>query len=309
MANAPFPIEPTLTAIAIRYRNPALVADRVAPRFPVGKQEFKWLLHNMAEGFTVPDTRVGRRSRPAEVEFTATEQTSSTVDYGLDDPVPQSDIDNAPEGYDPLGRAVQGVTDLIELDREKRVADLVFNPASYAANQRQVLSGTDQWSDPTSKPLHVIMDALDACVMRPNIGVIGQQAWTGLRRHPAIVKAVQANEGDSGAATLQQVADLLELEELIVGRGFLNTARRGQPANMQRVWGKNLALHYREAPELVDGRRPSFIQTAQWGNRIAGARPDPDIGLRGGQRVRVGESVREFVGAPDYGYLLQNVVA
>ncbi|UUE75979.1 hypothetical protein [Pectobacterium aroidearum] len=98
---APFPIDPHLTSIAIAYRNGSLIADSVLPRVPVGKSEFKWWEYDLADGFTLPNTSVGRTSQPNQVEFNATEETSSTSDYALDSPVPQSDIDNAPKNYDP----------------------------------------------------------------------------------------------------------------------------------------------------------------------------------------------------------------
>ena len=49
--------------------------------------------------------------------------------------------------------------------------------------------------------------------------------------------------------------------------------------------------------------------TGQWGERIAGTRVDPEIGLKGGVRVRVGEEVKEVVLANDLGYFFQNAVA
>jgi hypothetical protein len=141
MANAPFPIQPALTAVAIRYGNSSYIADSVAPRLPVATQEFKYLKHVLADGFTLPDTRVGRKSQPNEVEFSATEETASTEDYGLEDPIPQADINNAPANYDPLARATEGVMDLIMLDREKRVADVIFAAGTYATANKTTLSG------------------------------------------------------------------------------------------------------------------------------------------------------------------------
>ena len=41
---------------------------------------------------------------------------------------------------------------------------------------------------------------------------------------------------------------------------------------------------------------------------IAGAMADSKIGLRGGQRVRVGETVREKIIAPELGYFIQDAV-
>lgn len=120
MSNAPFPIDPELTAIAIAYRNGRMISDEVLPRVPVGKQEFKFWKYDLAQGFTVPETLVGRKSKPNEVEFSATDETGSTEDHGLDAPVPQADIDNAPTNYNPLGHATEQTTNLILLDREAR---------------------------------------------------------------------------------------------------------------------------------------------------------------------------------------------
>ncbi len=306
MPNAPFPIDPQLTAIAIAYRNRRLIADEVLPRMPVGKQEFKWWQYSLGEGFTVPDTRVGRRGRPSEVTFSATEQTSSTEDYGLEDPIPQNDIDNAPPNHDPVARSVEGLTDLILLDREQRTASLVFDATQYT--NKVTLSGTSQWNDfANSDPIADIMTALDTPVLRPNVMVIGRPAFSVLVRHPKIVKAVLGNAGDSGIARSRDIAELFELDDVLVGEGWINTAKKGQTASLARVWGKHCALIYRDVQAARRGG-VTFGFTAQFGQRIAGATPDKNIGLRGGQRVRVGESVKEVICAPDAAYFIQDAV-
>lgn len=306
---AAFPIQPELTAIAVAYMNRRLIADQVAPRVPVAKEEFKYLKHTLADGFTVPDTKVGRRGQPNEVSFSATEVTDSTEDHGLDDPVPNSDINNAPENYDPLGNSVEQTTNLILLAREVRVSNLVFNAANYAAANKQTLSGTSQFSDYTnSDPLGVIHTALDSMVMRANVMTIGRQAFSKLAMHPDIVKAVQGNSGDKGVATRQAIADLFELEEVLVGEAFVNSAKKGQAVSLARTWGKHISLMYRDT--LANTRRGmTFAMTAEFGSRIAGAEYDKNIGLRGGQRVRVGESVKELLTANDLGYFIENAVA
>jgi hypothetical protein len=309
MSNAPFPIQAELTAVAIAYRNRKLIADQVLPRAQVGKQEFKYLKHTLADGFTVPDTKVGRKGRPNEVDFSASEVTDSTVDYGLDDPVPQADIDNAPPNYNPLGRATEGLTDLILLDREKRAADLVFAAATYPSANKTALTGTDQWSDyANSDPVEDISVALDVPVMRPTIGIVGQAVWSSLKRHPKILKAIYGSLMDAGIATRKAVADLFELEEILVGEAWLNGAKKGQTVSLGRVWGKHASFIYRDSLASAD-RGTTFGLTAQFGGRIAGATADSNIGLRGGQRVRVGESVKEVISASDLGYFIADAVA
>lgn len=306
--NAPFPIDPHLTAIAIAYRNGRMIADDVLPRVPVGKQAFKWWKFNLAEGFTVPETLVGRKSKPNQVEFNATEETSSTEDHALDAPVPQADIDNAPANYDPLGHATEQTANLIMLDRERRVSSIVFNPDSYATGNKVTLSGTNQWSDATSDPLVVITDALDGVIMRPTIGVLGRRTATVLRRHPKIVKAYNGSSGDEGMVPLQFLAEQLELEAIYIGEARLNIARPGQNPNLVRAWGPHAAFLYRDRLANTQGGT-TFGYTAEWGSRVSGSIEDKDIGMRGGQRVRVGESTKEVICAQDLGYFFENAVA
>ena len=309
MAIRPFPIDPKLTAIAIAYRNPdvVLIADSVLPRTPTS-QEFKWLEYDLAQGFTVPDTRVGRKSVPNEVEFKAEERTDKVEDHGLDDIVPNEDVEADNQGVDPLGTSTAYLTNLVNLGREQRVASKVFNPASFSANNQATLSGTSQWSHESADPVAAIGDALDSPIIRPNIAVFGQQTWTKLRRNVKIVQAIKGTAQGAGMVSRQEFAEFFELQEVLVGAGFVNQAKKGQAASMARVWGKHAAFLYRDrAAGPQAGVTYGF--TAAWGNKIAGSIDEPKIGLTGSQRVRSGERVKEVICARDLGYFFQNAVA
>jgi hypothetical protein len=311
MSRANFPIQPELTAIAIAFRNQALVAERVLPSVPVGTQEFKYLQHNLAEGITLPDTKVGRGSRPNQVEFSATELTDACRDYGLDDPIPNADLENAPSNYDPKAVAAEYLAGLIDLDREVRTATKVTTAASFAAANKATLAGASQWSHADANPVSAILTAFDGMPIRPNCLLLGQAVWTALRQHPKVLAAVfpgGGNAGSGGVASRQAVADLLEIEDLIVGSSWQNTAKKGQTANRTRVWGK-FALGFYRPQRITSAREMAFGFSAQWGERIAGEIPDQNLGLRGGVAVRVGESRSETVACWDAGYLWSDAVA
>lgn len=313
--NFPFQPAPQYTAIALAYQNKELIADQVLPRTEVAAREFKWDLRTKAESFTIPSTLVGRKGQPNEVEFTAVEQTSSVADYGLQFVVPNEDIEAARSkpGLDPLGTHTEGTTNLIMLDREKRVADLVFSAATYPTGNKVTLSGTSQWSDfNNSDPVAAIMSAAEGMLMRPNTLVIGSQTAFQLRRHPKIIAAAfptGGNAAQGGVASWQAIADLLEVDRIIIGRAWINTAKPGQTPTMVRLWGKHAALLRINPIARVRGDDISFGMTAEYGSRVAFTRPDPDIGLRGGVRGKVGESVKELITAPDCGYFFENAVA
>ncbi len=313
MAVAPFPIQPELTAIAIAYRNEEYIADRVFPRVPVGVKTFKYLKYALADRFTIPNTLVGRKGAPNEVEFSATETEATAADYGLDDPIPQDDIDqaaNTPGAIDPLGDAAEGIMDLVLLDREKRSADLAFDDTQFATANKITLAANDRWDvvHADSDPVSDIMTGIDAVVMRPNIMVIGQKPWRFLRSHTKIAAAIFKSGTTAAIATREQVAALFELDEIIVGRAWVNTAKKGQAVTTSRVWGNHCALIRRDS-KANTRKGVTFGFTAQYGGRVAGAMPDAKIGLRGGQRVRAGETVKEIITANDLGYFLKTVTS
>ncbi len=312
-AQTPFPINAEYSAIAINYRNRALVSDAVLPRVPVGKSEFKYMKYNKDEAFTIPDTKIGRKSVANVVEAGGTEVTDSTVDYALKDIVPLSDIENAPEGYDPMMRATEFTTNLLDLDRETRVAGAVFNAANYGSSNKATLSGSSQWSDASSDPIKAMLDAMDTMILRPNVLVLGAQVWTVLRTHPKVVAAAYGARGTGAAATAsgviarQVIADLLELDDVIVGQSFVNTAKKGQTATFAKAWGKFASLIYRDTLAGTEGT--SFGFTASFMGRETRDWFDPEIGRSGAQVVQVSDSVKEVITAPDLGYLFSAAVA
>ena len=295
----PFPVDPTLTAIAIGYRNPAhtLIGRRALPPLNVLNEAFKYSEFPLAEGFTLPETRVGRKSQPNQVEFTVTEKDCSVDDFGLDDAIPYSDIQAAARAraekrsiFDPRTSAVEGLTNLIELAREVRAAAIVQNAANYAADKKIALAGTDKFSDyVNSDPYGVIDAAFDATlVYRPNTMIMGQTVWSTLKKHPKLIKAVKGGLTDEGAITRAQFAELFEIkpENLLIGEALLNTAKKGQDVVLSRVWGNSIELALSRSQQ-ADEQRPDDHLRLHRRARRPGLRLDRGQGHRHrGRRAR-----------------------
>ena len=169
MPTTAFAVNPQLTAIAMAYRNQAIsfIADEVLPRVQTAKK-FNYSVYDVGQGYSVPNTLVGRASEPAQVDFTGTAITDEVLDYGLDDLLPLDEVEAfasmpKPASGGPMSpqeASTMYLQGLILLDREVRVAARVFNTASYAGTNVATLSGTSQWSDyVNSNPLAVIPDA------------------------------------------------------------------------------------------------------------------------------------------------------
>lgn len=322
--NRPFPVDPVLTAIAIAYRNPDahLIHERALPEVEVLGEQFKWNEFPLGQAFTVPDLEVGRRGRVGRTEFKAEERDSSVKDYGRDTEIPQSDIDSAARAraerrssYDPRASSVSWLTDLVKLGREVRVAAVVQDPANYSTGRKiEISNANDKFSKyDTSDPYGVISEGFDkTLVYRPNHIIMGQPVWSKVKRHPKLINAVKGGLTSEGAITKAQFAELFEIppENFLVGEAQVNLAARGQDVNLARVWGNAIALlHLNRAKQSSTDGVMTWGFTAKYGTPVSGSIPDPDIGLQGGERVRVGERLRELVCAKDLGYLIENPIA
>ncbi len=317
MSQTSFPVNPELSALALGYRNPdiAMIGAKLLP-IVRHAQKFTYNQYGLESGFTVPNVLVGRKSVPNEVEFQGVAVTAEMKSYGLDDFVPNEDMNTwnampkAMGAYNPQQIATIFTAGLMDIAYEQRVAAIVHNPASYLTGLNTTLSGTAQWSDFTnSNPVDAILKAMDLCIVRPNTMAIGRAAFTVLRQHPKVVAGVNpVSQTGSGRVSAQQLADLLELKEVLVGEGFVNTSKLGQTPTPVRIWGKNCALINVSTDNALTGQ-PTFGMTAQFGDRFVNSIPDPKRGLTGGTTIRVGERRKELVISQQAGYYFQSCVA
>ena len=306
----PFENDPELQAIAIGWKNARLIADEALPRRPVSTENFKYTKYDRAQVTTVPQSEVSRRGRVTRADFSTTAATASVRTFGLESAIPYSDIDAASRAQapSPEGLAVESMQQLIGLDREKRCADLIFDPSTYAAGHKQALSGEAKFSHAASSPIDTLKKVMDAALMPVNTMVMGGAAWAALSTHPDLVSSYNRNSGEKGIVPASYLTTLFdELERVLIGRARINTARKGKGENLSRIWAPHIALYHLD-PSPTDMGAATFGFSATYGPRYGGRWDDRDIGLEGGVVVRTGERVGEIIAAPDYGHLIQDVV-
>ena len=319
LASAPFQTHSRMTQIAMAEKPKGFIADDVLPRV-MSAYKFEYTKGMNEDQFSIQETRASRQGRLNEVEFGATLANGATKDYGLLAYVPQRDIDEAraqASAWDPMAQASMGASQLVMLAREKRVADLVFDAANYPGGYKASIASGARWNEADGKPLDVIMDALDVPITRPNTMVIGRPVWTKLRRHPQIVESVKATGAGAGGAgaqaagvvSRQAVADLFEIDRILVGETWHNSARRGQAANYARLWGKHAALLHIRTPTGTRDMMPTWGFTAQAMALQVMVSEEPSRGVgRGSRAIKVSECIDEIVSWETAGYLFSTVV-
>lgn len=308
--NRPIPVNPELTGIAIAAPVPGMIADDVCPAFAVTAETFKWNEFPPEQGLTVPETRVGRTSDVNRLEFGAVERDGSVEDHGLEDLVPVSD-QTANSGIDPRALAAEMLSQIVTLAREIRVSKLLFSASTYLSGQVVTYddSAAKGWWDADSDPLADLENARDTMLVRPNTLTLGLPSWTTLRKHPKMVKAARSvSSTGEGRLSIDEVRDLLEIENIRVGRAVANFAKPGQDPTIARLWGPHASLSYTESV-VKNGRAYSFCATARLGGKFALEYFNPRAGLQGSNVVRVGERLRELQIAKQAGWLFENAGA
>ena len=300
--STPFQTHERLTAIALAVRPRGFIADLVLPRVSVGAEDFKYAKGRPQETHTIPDTRVGRRSRPNQVEFGADLVSASTQDHALDDPVPIKDIEKARaqmSSWDHAGGSLhQHGGAVVAGARTARV-----EPGDDGGRPMRRRNAHDAGRKPASGATRTAIRSRrwpkrwTRAWCGPNIMVIGQEAWTGLRRHPKIVEATKmtgAGSEAAGMATKRAVAELFEIDEVIVGQAFYSSAKKGPGRGLCAALGQALRAH---PPQYGHRRRRERHPDLRLHGRVDAARDaDGDrrsfrhhgLGNRAGARMHPG---------------------
>lgn len=238
-------IDQYLTNFSRRISNEGFIAERLCTVVRVRKDSDKYAVYNNDHLRTVIDERAPG-SPPNEVDYGVGSDTYSLVEHTLRDSVPDEELDNADEPFEPFEDATAALQERIRLRLEKKVADVVFGTSTWT--NRETLSGTDQLDDyANSDPFTVIEDAkssvLSKSLRKPNIVVVGHQVFQKLVNHPDVVDRVKYTSGRS--ITPDMLANLFDVDEFLVGAAVENTSKEGQDDNLQYIWGKHIFVGYR----------------------------------------------------------------
>lgn len=305
-------VDSTLSDLSIKYQNEAMIWSKILPVVKVNKRSDKFYVYNKAESFKLTDDKVGPKSLPNEVDWSGSFSNYSVKDHALADWVPQEEIDNADNPIQPEVDSNDFINLWLDLAQEYRVAQLVFAAGSYPTGNKVQLSGTSQWGQSADDPIGNLVTAIETCFMRANTLVIGADAWIVLRKLPELLDAVKGSTryqgSPGGLVSPTELSGLLEIDNVLIGRGRYNSAKEGQTATYARLWGKHAAALY-VAPGSVGVRTITFGKTFSETNRLTYRDFDGKRGVKGAVYLKGAWNSDEKIIASDVGYFIQDAVA
>ena len=292
-----------LSGVSVMYKNDSYIADQVLPVVPVKKESD--LYYTYTRNWRLPVALRAAGAEAAEVEWNVGSDTYSCIEYALKDLLPDRVRNNADKPLSMDADTTENLTDLIQLGREKRVADVVFTSGNHGSTS--ALSGTNQWDDYAgSDPIGDVRTAMNtvhaASGKLPNTMVMGREVFIKLLDHPDVLERIKYTQ--KGKITVGILASLFEVDKILVGNALYDSSTVDASESLGYIWGKNVALIYaQQSPGL---KKVSYgYQFQSRGFRTKKWREEG----RDGDFFESGEIRDEKIVATSCGYLYTTVVS
>lgn len=250
-----YTVDPLLTRIAVDFESNQYIADRVFPRvnvesdngfYYVYQQEAKRLENDLREGLA--------RANRVDYNMTLTSY-GPLLEHALEQGVTRKEKRIMGEDK-ALRRAAANVTGKIMLRHEKTVADILQNTSIITQNV--TLTSNDKWSAVHADSNPVADVELAFATIEANgisgrrVLVMGYEAWQTARSNAQLI-ARMSTATLRTPLTNEQLVNLFEVDEVIVGKAMINTAEEGLTPVMARVWRDNVI-----AMVVAEGNEPDL---------------------------------------------------
>jgi hypothetical protein len=229
-----------------RFRNNAMVGDIIAPRVPVDRQSFQYVVFDRSSQRNDRTTLRAPGGRPQSVRMNYSVDPYFCKGHALEGNVPFEQQQYAAGlGFNEEEALVAFLTDRLTLDTEINVASTATN-LSIVPNI-QTLSGSSMWDSyltgGTSHPIAVVDEAkaiIRQSGVNPNFFIISDPVYTALINHPDIIERFKYTM--PGAISLEQLSSVFQLPVYKASAVVLDKNNIGS-----WVWGESAVLGYSQA--------------------------------------------------------------
>lgn len=256
-------VDPILTTHARGYRNSEFIGHLLFPRVSIPNRSMHVLKFGK-EAFRKMNTRRAPGTDRKRVQYGYAADTVSLVQDSLEAVVPVEHQEEAAKepGVNLAQGAINMVLNVIDLGHEYEAAQLARNAASYGANNKLALTGSDRWSNAASDPVADMDDAKEAIRRMigryPNTLTLGPTAFRALKRHPKVKEQFKYTSAQS--ITVEMLAAFFEVERVIVGKAVWLPETATDDEAALDVWGDDAILAY--VPSAGDTFQvPSYAYT------------------------------------------------
>jgi hypothetical protein len=206
---------------------------------------------------------------------------------------------------------------VVARNQEQRVADLVFNTTTWTGASLTTAI-THEWDDavnavPITNVEAAVQKVYDASGLKANALVINWKVFRNLRNCEQIIERINSQGAGSPSKAsdinVQMLAQVFDLDHIIVAGASKNTANEGQAASISQIWSGEYAMVCRVSTS-ADMRDPCIGRTFHWaedGSSIGGTVEEYYEEQSRSRIIRVRHETDEVIMYPQAGHLLSNI--
>jgi len=252
-------------------------------------------------------------------EFKFETTTFACEEHGAEEPVDDKEAEMYSEYFVAEQIAAMRARRAVLANYEARVAAAVFNTSTWTGSTLSTSVSTE-WSNAASGvPVTDVLAAgnkiYENSGFYPNALVINRRVFRNLKNNAQVIdRIVAAGAGQAakaGEISAELLAQVFDLDYIIVAGATKTTANEGQAASLAAFWDNEYAMVCRIATSS-DIREPCIGRTFHWGadgSSIGGTAEQYREEQTRSNIIRVRHDVDEVVIFANAGHLLSNITA
>lgn len=264
------------------------------------------------------DTKRSASGDYSRDDWDFTDDSFATVEHGHEGPIDDNEARRYANYFDLEQVTADRVMDVVLRAQEKRVADLIFNTSTWTGSTLTTAI-TTAWTK-ANYTTAVPVDDIEAAVRKvwtltgqwPNTLIVGKHTFRNLRLCDQVIDRIASagagNPTKAADITPAMLAQVFDLDQVLVAGGARNSAIEGQTASITALWSNDDVMVAKVA-KTNDLREPCIGRTFHWsadGSQIGGAvETYRDERVRG-DVVRVRHQTHEKVLYKELAHLLTN---
>lgn len=166
-------------------------------------------------------------------------------EHGLKEFVTDKQKRNAVRPFNALEDATINLTSLQMIAKERALALVLTDPA--VLTQGATLAGNAQYNNRDHADSNPIEDRItafgvveDAAGVTPNTAIMNQKVARALRFHHQMLEVLGFTRKRPNGLTMEELAEALEVDRVLIGRALYNTAKEGQTDAFSPIWPNDL---------------------------------------------------------------------
>jgi hypothetical protein len=295
------------------------IASQVLPVVDVASQAGNFGKIPLEQLLQQRDTLRAPGSGYSRGKFTFLPATYVALENGTEEVVDDREAKMYAEYFDAEQVSTMRAFSFVLRNAEQRVADLLFNATTWAGAALTTGVG-NEWdknhiadATPIADVEAAVQKVYDGSGLWPNALIINRKVFRALRNLDDIVERINS-EGAGNASkpsdiTAAMLAQVFDLEFVIVAGSSKNTANEGQAATPGQIWSDEYAMVAKIATSN-DMREPCLGRTFHWaedGSSIGGTVESYREEAVRGEVIRVRHDTAELVLYKEAAHLLSNI--